>query len=208
MSEIKAVWEKTRLRFLLGGLVFVAGAICADAAGDGFARLLCSLFFAGILAVAIGPPLCELMAEPIRGLFYPVQRFDRPQPIYGAPASKRARGHYEDAIAGYKQLAVDYPEEIQPYLALIEIAAIDLKDPERARGFYRRGMTLFTDPGRRDVLSRHFEAQLSRLTGKPDWLKEQDARSLEVQKKTDSAPVDEPDGLAHRRFHPGGYNRL
>jgi len=183
MSEIKAVWEKTRLRFLLGGLVFVAGAICADAAGGGFARLLCSLFFAGILAVVIGPPLCELLAEPIRS-------------------------QYEEAIAGYKQLAVDYPEEIQPYLALIEIAAIDLKDPERARGFYRRGMTLFTDPGRRDVLSRHFEAQLSRLTGKPDWLKEQDARSLEVQKKTDSAPVDEPDGLAHRRFHPGGYNRL
>lgn len=208
MSDFNAVWEKTRLRFALGGAVFVAGLICAHAAGEGLERLFCSLVFAFFLAVIIGPPLCELLAEPGRDVFYPIRRFDRPQPIYGAPAGKRARGQYEEAIAGYQQLAANYPEELQPHLAMIEIAAIDLKDPERARGFYQHGMALFTDPGCRDVLSRHFEAQLSRLAGKPEWLKKQASRTLNIQKKTDSAPVDEPDGVTQRRFHPGGHNRL
>ena len=55
-------------------------------------------FFIIIAAVILAKPLARLVAEPSGSLFYPRERFSRPLPIYGIPASKRAQKLYQRGI--------------------------------------------------------------------------------------------------------------
>lgn len=86
-------------------------------------------------SIIIAFPLAELIAEPTGNLFWPSDRFDRPQPAYSIPQSKRARGLYEEAMAGFEKLAEEHPQEVQPYVEMIDIAIVNLHDPLRARLF-------------------------------------------------------------------------
>jgi len=62
--------------------------------------------------------------------------------VYGIPRAKRANGLYEEAIADLEKIALEYPEELQPYVEIIDIAIVNLKDPERARQTYQRGLSV------------------------------------------------------------------
>ena len=118
-------------------------------------------------AVIMAPPLVRLIAEPSGNLFWPGRRFDRPQPMYSIPQSKKAKGLYEEAIAGFEKIAEEYPEEVHPYIEIIDITIVKLKDPERANATYQRGMSVLKKDEDKEVLARMYSAIRTRLNAKP-----------------------------------------
>ncbi len=118
-------------------------------------------------ATIIAPPLARLIAEPSGNLFYPSQRFDRPPPMYSIPKSKRAKGLYEEAIAGFEKIAQDYPDEVKPYIEMIDIAIVNLKDPERANAVYQRGILVLKKNEDKEVLARMYGAIRTRMNARP-----------------------------------------
>ena len=129
--------------------------------GAGF-RLV-SIGCIGIIAIYLAFPLAQTFAEPVGGLFWPDQRNKRPLPIYGIAESKRVQGLYEEAFDAFEGIAEAYRDEIKPHIQMIEMAIIDLKDPERAEAVYRRGMARLRKQDARKVLTHMYETTLPRL---------------------------------------------
>jgi hypothetical protein len=158
-------------------------------------------------AVIVAPLFTTMLAEPFRAIFYPVDRFDGPQPMYGVPASKRAWGRYEDAIHGYEEIARKYPDDLKPYVEMIHIAVVDLRDEDRAKAILDKALTVLTKEEDKAILTRIYEANKTLLHSAPAWLEKQQERVLTPPDLSDQPPVDEPDGLHKRRFHAGGYGQ-
>jgi hypothetical protein len=130
------------------------------------------LFFPGMAAFITGalilaPPLAGLCAESTGNLFWPDDHYDRPQPAYSIPQSKRARGLYAEAMAGFEKIAGEHPQEVQPYVEMIEIAIVNLHDPERARAVFHRGASILRKEEDRATLERMYHAIRTRLQSRP-----------------------------------------
>ncbi len=74
---------------------------------------------------------------------------------------------YEEAIAGFERIAQDYPDEVKPYIEMIDIAIVNLKDPERANALYRRGILFLKKNEDKEVLARMYGAIRTRLNARP-----------------------------------------
>ena len=118
-------------------------------------------------AIMIASPMARLVAESSGNLFYPGRRFDRPQPMYSIPEARRASGFYEEAISGFEKLAEAYPDEVKPYIEMIDISILNLKDPERANEIYRRGVALLKKVEDKEALATMYSAIRTRLDAKP-----------------------------------------
>jgi len=167
-------------------------------------RLVCTLPFIVGGAIIIAPVIADFITEPFRAMFYPGERFDRPQPAYGIPQAKRARGLHEEAILEYEKIISEHPGQLKAFTEMIDIAVIDLCDEDRARSIFHRGLAELTEDSDRKALIHVFEATVSRLHGKPEWYNSQQQRVLDIPEQENKAPVDEPDGYTSRRFHAGG----
>jgi len=131
-------------------------------------RLLLGMAFLVLAAIILGPPVARLVAEPFGGLFYPVERYSRPQPVYGIPESRRVKGLYEEAIVEFEKIAEDYPDEVRPYTGMIDIAICNLEDPDRARQMYQRGMSVLKRDKDKETLAKKYSAIRSRVNAKPE----------------------------------------
>jgi hypothetical protein len=147
----------------IGGIIMLFRADSAHSPGGGL--FACAAIIMG--AVILARPLARLIAEPSGNLFYPGQRFSRPQPMYSIPESRRARGLYEEAITGFEKIAEDYPGEVKPYIEMIDISIVHLKDPDRANEIYQRGVSLLKKEGDKEVLATMYSAIRTRLNAKP-----------------------------------------
>ncbi len=148
---------------LLVGLVVLGRAAGAGSPAAGYAIGLfgCAIIITGAIILAF--PIARLLAEPVGSLFYPGKRLSRPVPMYSIPQSKRKSGLYEEAMSGFEQIAADYPTEVQPYIEMIDIAVMDLKDPDRANEIYRRGVSVLKKQQDRESLATMYSAIRSRL---------------------------------------------
>jgi hypothetical protein len=129
----------------------------------------------------------RLFEEATETLFHPSSGFDRPPPMYGIPESKRKSGLYEEAMAGYGKIAEQYPGEVRPYLAMMEIAIVDLKDPERGSAVYEKGMSAITTPEDQETLSSFYIAHCSRLAGAPEWKKREQAKVIAPKERAENS---------------------
>lgn len=118
-------------------------------------------------AIIVAFPLAGLIAEPTGNLFWPSARYDRPQPAYSIPQSKRARGLYEEAMDGFEKIAEEYPQEIQPYIEMIDVAILNFHDPERAEAIFQRGVSILKKEEDRETLARMYGAIRTRLNSRP-----------------------------------------
>lgn len=162
MSEARALLLRLAWRALVAAPFFY---LCAS----GRASVLSPVF--GVVgAIIVALPLARLIAEPAGRLFWPEERFDRPQPMYGIPESLRAKGRYEEALAGFEQIAADYPGEVKPHVAMIDIAIVDLKDADRAQAIFQRGVEGLKKQEDKETLARMYSAIRTRLPagGGPD----------------------------------------
>ena len=87
--------------------------------------------------------------------------------MYSIPESKRARGMYEEAIAGFDRIAADYPDEVKPYIEMINISIVNLKDPDRANEIFQRGVSILRKDRDKEVLATMYGAIRTRLDAKP-----------------------------------------
>ncbi len=117
--------------------------------------------------IILARPFASLLAEPFGKLFWSGERFDRPQPMYGIPQSKRAKGLYEESMAGFAKIAKDYPNEVQPYIEMIDIAIINLKNPERANRIFQDGISALSKDEDKEALAKVYSAIRTRLNSKP-----------------------------------------
>jgi tetratricopeptide (TPR) repeat protein len=139
----------------------------ADGGWAAFPRLLFGMASMVAFAILLASPIAGLFAEPSGSIFYPGRRLSRPLPMYSIPESKRARGDYEEAMTGFEAIAADYPDELKPYIAMIEIAIENLKDADRANAIFQRGIELLKDADDKDTLARMYRATRSRLNARP-----------------------------------------
>ena len=134
MNEYKAIrkslWRQCliSLPFFLAAFALFSGARGGSALGPLLVASACLI--TGAIIVAI--PVARLLAQPATGLFFPNDHFDKPQPIYGIPRTRRGKGLFEEAITEYEKLVEEYPEEIEAWIEMMEVAAIDLRDAARA----------------------------------------------------------------------------
>ncbi|MBU0714475.1 MAG: hypothetical protein KJ964_03835 [Verrucomicrobia bacterium] len=151
-------------RVILAILLFVAGFYLLHQGNLG----LLVIGFAPIIlgAVIVAFPLAELFAEPTGNLFWPSEHYDRPQPAYSIPQSKRTRGLYEEAMAGFEKIAEEYPQEVQPYVEMIDIAVVNLHDPQRANAIFHRGVSILKKDEDRETLVRMYRAIQTRLNSR------------------------------------------
>jgi hypothetical protein len=114
-------------------------------------------------ATLLARPIAQLIAAPAGNLFYPEARFDRPQPMYSIPESKRKQGLCHEAMAGFRKIADEYPGDVRAYVEMIDIAVVDLHDGEFAETILQRGLAECRKEEDREILRRMYTAIVSRL---------------------------------------------
>jgi hypothetical protein len=128
-------------------------------AGLALLGLVCTVAVGFIL----GPGIAGLIAEPAGGLFFP-QRPARPAPRRSIAEARRARGDYDAAIAAFEEVTDEFPEDVESWIAMVEIAFTHMCDGSRGDALARRALlTLRDDTHRRQLLHVH-RVQRRRLT--------------------------------------------
>jgi tetratricopeptide (TPR) repeat protein len=117
-----------------------------------------ALMVLGVVIVA--PSIAHGLVERAFDFFTYSEKFDRPQPMYGKPMALRKNRQYEEAINAYEEIAEAYPDELKPWLEMIDVMQRDLGDPERAERIYQRALIEFQSKADRERLAR----QLSGLS--------------------------------------------
>jgi hypothetical protein len=78
-------------------------------------------------------------------------------------------------------MARDHPGEVKPYIEMMNIAVRYMKDPDRARAIYRRGISRLKSSKDRETLKRMYDA-ISTRDDEPQWVQKQRRRRLSVKK--------------------------
>jgi hypothetical protein len=136
-------------------------AVCVTGAAG-----IASPFFGVIGAVIVAGPLARLLAYPAGWVYFPEKRFSCPPPMYSLQESKRAKGRYEEAMAGFAQIAEDYPDEVEPHIHMIDIAIVNLRDGERANQIFQHGIAVLKSEEDKETLARMYRAIRTRLDTK------------------------------------------
>lgn len=168
MGEYRAIVVGLLLRLIPSALLFgVSWVLLAGAEGgiEQAGRLMIGMGFmiAGALTLAL--PLASLFAEPAHKVYYSDERFEKPPPVYGIPEARRKSGLHAEALALYEQILRDHPGELKAYVAMMDIAVVDLQDAALARTFFRRGLEGLAREEDRLALTAMYEAISSRLRG-------------------------------------------
>lgn len=158
MKDYQVILIRFALRLLIAVPFFWVG-------GTGLA-FVASPFFILAGALIVAAPLARLLAEPLGHLLFPGKHYDRPQPIYGIPLARKKEGRYEEALAGFRKIASDYPDEVQAWVEMVDVAVTSLNDGQRALAIFQEGMQALRKPEQRQQLERMYAAISSRL--KPD----------------------------------------
>jgi hypothetical protein len=189
MSSLRDALTRLLWRLLIAAPIVVAGWLILGRSRGGMTEAgpviigVALLIAAGIV---IGPAIAQLLAEPWGSLFGPNEYYSKPLPMYSIPESKRKKGLYEEALAGYREIAAKYPKEVRPYIEMIDVAIVELNDIKRAHAFYEQGLQAMRRREDRDMLTRMYAAISTRV--KP---KEPDAPRVIPYGRRESTPSPE-----------------
>lgn len=155
MNEYPSIRRALWVRLLIAAPFFAIGLTGAAFIASPFFTL------AGALIVAF--PLARLVAEPLGSLFFPNAHFDRPQPIYSIPLARKQEGRYEAALAGFLQIAHAWPDQVQAWVEMLDVAVTGLNDGARAEQIFQQGMAALRDEDARQRLATMYMALKSQL---------------------------------------------
>ena len=167
MSDYKKILISLAWR-LIGALPFFIISIYTLASVEGgylwgFSQACFGLLMLMAGVAILTPPLTQLFVEPLDLLFSPGRRFTKPQPIYSIPEAKVKQGRHEEAWSLYEEIIEKHPERLKPYVKMIDIAIVHLKDWERATAIYQRGMAALPKQKDRETLTKLYKAMSTRL---------------------------------------------
>ena len=92
--------------------------------------------------------------------------------MFSIPEAKRKNGLSEEAYAGFLRIAENYPQEIKAYIQMMDIAIVDLRNPELAEDAYQRGLRALRKRTDREALTRMYEGIRTRITSAYDQPRE------------------------------------
>ena len=153
-------------RAILPGALFAVGTGMLLGAADVAQMLLGFLLFL-VAAILVSGPLARGLAEPTGNLFWPRRYYDKPQPMYGIPQSRRAKGQLEEALAEYEKIAAAHPDEIRPFVEMIDLAIHDLRDADRANAIFQNGLARLAKADDKDRLAQAYAETRTRLDVRP-----------------------------------------
>lgn len=163
--ELKTLLLSLFFRFLLASVVFLLGLAILLASGPAGAFMGFFLFLVASILLAF--PLAGLGATLWNHMIWPKSYYNKPQPMYGIPQSRRAKGQLEEALAEYEKIAAAFPDEVRPWFEMIDLAIHDLKDAERARSIFERGIARLKNADDKDLLAGAYAEIRTRLDVPP-----------------------------------------
>lgn len=171
-ATLRAVDERRELGTALAGRVLcalplaaLAAWLLATARGD-VDRLLLGLVCIVAVGFVIGPALAGLVADPAGSLFYPRRRA-LPVPCRSIAEAKRAQGRYEEALGAYETVVAEFPDDLDSWLAMVEIALLHLRDVARGDALARRALLALRAEVDRLALVRVHRRGMARLRPPP-----------------------------------------
>lgn len=107
-----------------------------------------------VIGIATGYPAAQWLGARLAEILscLPKEKFSKPQPALGIPASKAVRGDLAGAVEGYEVLLLSHPEEKEIYCRLLEIVLGPMKLDEYGEDVLQRGMKNLATDGERLVL--------------------------------------------------------
>lgn len=136
-------------------LAVLAGAYIWKLINQGsFISLVSCVGLILLMAVFLAPATARLLGEPSGNLFYPGKRIKGPQPLYGIPETKRKQGLIQEAFDSYQKMSETYPQELKPYLGMMDIAVIDMKNMDLAESIHQHALLALKKEKDRDVLTK------------------------------------------------------
>lgn len=131
--------------------------------GGGWLASFLSPFFMLLAAIIVAGPLAELLAEPAGDLLFPSNNQGSPQPIYGIPLARKQEGRYEEALHGFLDIALGWPEQTQAWIEMIDLAVTCLNDGEGAEQLYQQGLAMLQQEESRRQLTGMYAILKTRL---------------------------------------------
>jgi hypothetical protein len=152
-------WRAVIAGLVLGFGVYVISKALAAGGGLGSAGyLLVGMAVFVVAGIIMGMPLARLVAEFLGNLVYTSEHYGKPQPVYGIPEANRLKGLYQEAYDGFQKLSEEHPQELKAYIEMIDIAIVDLKNPDLASSAYDRGMESLKKEEAKELLSKRYRA--------------------------------------------------
>lgn len=139
----------------------------------GRTNVIGALWGLGFMAIGVAivmVPFAGLLAEPIGGLVYfQGRQSDKPAPIYSMAQALRSAGRYQEALEEYERMTREFPGEVRPYVEMLEIAVVNLKDGTLAESIFQKGMSALEkrEEARQKLKARYGDIR-SRLEGRTD----------------------------------------
>jgi len=175
------------IRQLLKHLVIAAPFFALGvflAARYGRTNVLGVLWGLGFMTIGVAivmVPLAGLLAEPIGGLVYFQGRHrDKPGPVYSRAQAMRSAGRYQEALAEFENMTWEFPGEVKPYVEMIDVAVVSLKDGPLAESIFQKGMAALEkrEEARQTLKVRYGEirSRLDRRTDLPESIVPADQR--------------------------------
>ena len=164
--DLRAILAIVFKRFLPALVAMALGIGVLLGAGSVLQMLLGFLFLL-VAAIFVARPIAQWLAEPMGSLFWPRKYYAKPQPMYGIPQSRRAKGQLEEALAEYEKIAAAHPDEVRPWLEMIDLAVHDPKDAHRANAIFQTGIARLKKPADQDALAQVYAEVLTRLDARP-----------------------------------------
>ncbi len=149
--------KKVGTRLLIASPLFVLGWYLVDTArGNLFLSLQVLAGMTCFVAVAtiVGPSIAGLMAQPSARMYATSCDTRRPPPgeIYTVAEIRRKQGRYDEAMREYAKIANQLPQEVGPYIAMMDIAVLNFSDRERALAIFRDGIAALEQEADREQL--------------------------------------------------------
>ena len=107
-----------------------------------------------VIGIAIGYPAAQWLGARFAEILscLPKEKFSKPQPALGIPASKAVRGDLAGAVEGYEALLLTHPNEKDIYCRLLEILLGPMRLDDYGEDVLQRGVKNLATEGERLVL--------------------------------------------------------
>lgn len=115
-----------------------------------------------VASITMGMPMARVVAEFLGNLVYTSEHYSKPQPVYGIPEAKRLKGLFQESFEGYQKLSQEHPQELRAYIEMIDIALVEMKNPDLASSVYHCGMEVLEGQEAKEVLTRKYEEFVAR----------------------------------------------
>ncbi len=135
-------------RRLLLALPFALAGWLLFATGGGAERRILGLLCVVIAGIVVAPPLAGLIAEPAGGLFHP-RHPARQEPSHDIAEARRRQGRYAEALDAYERVVERFPGDVSGWIAMLDVASVDLRDAARADAIARRALAALPDAASR-----------------------------------------------------------